>query len=407
MAGIKRRKMKKRKSGGTIANSPAWHFHESLNEIPRDSRSVGMLLKLITPLLLLSVPLQAVPVFIGTGSTGIYQADFDPATGKLTEPVLAAEYKNPGFLAQHPSKPIVYSIGQPKVALADGFHSVAAFNIGEDLKLEFLGEASAGGKGACHLEVDATGSTLAVANYGDGRISTVRLNDKGIPGELVSVISNTGTGPSQPRQNGPHAHGVYFDKANKHLFVPDLGLDQVLIYPFDAATSKLGEPLPPLATAPGAGPRHMAFSPDEKHAYVINELDNTVLAASHQAGTGKLTPLATVPTLPADFKEKNTTAEVEVHPNGKFVYASNRGHHSIAVYQRDPASGALTFLQHAPCGGKTPRHFKIDPSGKWLLCGHQDSNTISVLSLDPDTGLLGEASGTVTAPNPICMLFSR
>jgi 6-phosphogluconolactonase len=378
-----------------------------MNEIPNESRSFGMIRYLTIPFLLFSVPLQAVPVFIGTGSTGIYRADFDPATGKLTEPVLAAEYKNPGFLAQHPTQPILYTIGQPKVAFADGFHSVAAFSIGKDLKLEFLGEASAGGKGACHLAVDASGSTLAVANYGDGRISTVRLNDQGVPGELVSVISNTGIGPSLPRQNGPHAHGVYFDKANKRLFVPDLGLDQILIYPFDEATSRLGAPLPSLVTAPGAGPRHMTFSPDEKHAYVINELNNTVLPASHHAGTGKLSPLATVPTLPADFKAQNTTAEIEVHPNGKFVYASNRGHQSIVVYARDPASGALTLLQHAPCGGKTPRHFKIDPSGKWLLCGHQDSSTISVLSLDPETGLLGEPAARVSAPNPICILFSR
>ncbi len=369
-----------------------------------------MLRVFIAPWLLMSMLSQAAPIFIGTNSSsqsrGIYQSDFDPVTGKLTAPTLAAEYKNPGFLALHPTRPLLYAIGQPKVAFPDGMNSVATFSIGKDGKLEFLGEASAGGKGACHLAVDATGSTLAVANYGDGRISTVRLNEQGIAKEVVSVISNSGSGPSLPRQNGPHAHGVYFDKANRHLFVPDLGLDQILIYPFDAATSKLGAPLTSLATAPGAGPRHMAFSPDEKHAYVINELDNTVLAASHQAGAGKLTALGSVPTLPADFKGQNTTAEIEVHPNGKWVYASNRGHDSIAVYQRDSASGALKFLQHAPCGGKTPRHFKIDPSGKWLLCAHKDSHTISVLPIDPRTGMLGESIHTVAAPDPICVLFS-
>ncbi len=382
-------------------------YFERLNNFLNGSRSLGMLLKLIAPVLWLSASLHAVPVFIGTGSRGIYQADFDPGTGKLSEPVLAADYQNPGFLAQHPGRAVLYAIGHPKTPFADGTHAVAAFAIGEDNKLEFLGESSSGGKGACHLAVDATGSTLAVANYGDGRISTVRLDDQGVPRELVSVISNTGKGPSQPRQDGPHAHGVYFDAANKYLFVPDLGLDQILIYPFDAASSKLGAPLASLVTAPGAGPRHMAFSPDEKHAYVINELDNTVLAARHAVGEGKLMQIATVPTLPADFTEKNTTAEIEVHPNGNFVYASNRGHHSIAVYRRDPASGSLTFLQHAPCGGKTPRHFKIDPSGKWLLCGHQESNSISILSLDAETGLLGEPTNTVSTPNPICIFFVR
>lgn len=370
-----------------------------------------MLSKLIAPLFLLTTSLHAVPVFIGTNtggkssSKGIYLADFDSATGKLTEPALAAEYQNPGFLAQHPSKPILYACGRPAESFADGTGSVAAFLIDPGHTLKFLGEASTGGKGACHVAVDASGSTVAVANYGDGTFSTIKLDESGVPGAIASLISNTGSGPNKPRQDGPHAHGVYFDKANKHLFVPDLGLDQVFVHPFDATTSKLGAPLPSLATAPGVGPRHLAFSADEKHAYVINELDNTILAASY--GDGKFMALGSVPTLPADFTGKSTTAEIEVHPNGKFVYGSNRGHDSIAVYQRDAASGALTFLQHAPCGGKTPRHFKIDPTGKWLLCAHQDSNTISVLPLDPATGLLGEPGGTVASPAPICLLFGR
>lgn len=384
-----------------------------------------MLSKLITPFFLLTASLQAVPVFIGTNtgknttSKGIYLADFDPATGKLTEPALAAEYQNPGFLALHPTKPVLYAAGLPNTPFPDGSGSVAAFEIGGGsgmgfgkgtdrvniLPLKFLGEASTGGKNACHVAVDAAGKTVAIANYGDGSLATVKLDDSGVPGSAASVIKNTGSGPNKPRQDGPHAHGVYFDKANKHLFVPDLGLDQVFVYPFDATTSKLGAPLTPLSTAPGAGPRHMAFSPDEKHAYVINELTNTVLAASY--ADGKFKALEAGPTLPDGFTEKNTTAEIEVHPNGKFVYGSNRGHNSIVVYQRDQKTGALKFLQHAPCGGKTPRHFKIDPTGKWLLCAHMDSNTISVLPLDPETGLLGEPANTVSSPSPICLLFGR
>lgn len=357
----------------------------------------------------LSLPLHAVPVFIGTNtggnstSKGIYLADFDSATGVLSQPVLAAEYAGPGFLALHPVKPILYSIGRPAKAYADGSSSVAAFSIGGKNELKFLGDASVGGKGACHLAVDATGRTVAIANYGDGSISTVRLDENGIPGEIVTLIQNKGSGP-HARQKGPHAHGVYFDKANKHLFVPDLGLDQVLVYPFDAATGKLGDPLPPLVTAPGAGPRHMAFSPDEKHAYVINELDNTVLGASYQDGSFKV--IGSLPTLPADFTT-GTTAEIEVHANGNFVYGSNRGHDSIVVYRRNPEGGGLTHLQNAPCGGKIPRHFKIDPSGKWLLCGHQESHTIGVLPLDTETGMLGEPGGTVATPSPICILFGR
>lgn len=370
-----------------------------------------MLPKFIVPYFVLAASLHAVPVFIGTNtggksaSKGIYLTDFDPATGKLGEPALAAEYKSPGFLALHPTKPILYACGQPATPFADGSDSVAAFAIGADHGLKFLGEASSGGKDACHVVVDAKGRTLAVANYGDGHITTVRLGEDGIPGAAASMVSNQGSGPNTLRQDGPHAHGVYFDTANRHLFVPDLGLDRVLVYPFDAATSKLGAPLPPLLTVPGAGPRHLAFSSGEKNAYVINELDNTILVATHD--DGELKTLGTVPTLPEGFAETSYTAEIEVHPNGNFVYGSNRGHDTIAVFRRDPKTGGLTLLQHAPCGGKAPRHFKIDPTGKWLLCAHQATNSISVLSLDPESGLLGKPGNTISSPTPICLVFGR
>jgi 6-phosphogluconolactonase len=375
------------------------------------SRSFEMLRSIFVSPLLFTATLAATPVYIGTNtggsgkSQGIYFADFDSTSGKLTVPVLAAEYRNPGFLAVHPTKPILYSVGQPSKPFADGTNSVAAFSIGGDFSLKFLSESPAGGKGACHLAVDGTGGTIAVAHYGDGHISTVKLNAAGLPEGVVSVIANKGDGPNKSRQDGPHSHGVYFDKANSHLFVPDLGLDQVFIYKFDSGTAKLGDALPSLSLAPGAGPRHMTFSADEKFGYVLNELDNTVASFANEAGKWKA--MGVVQTLPSDFAGKNTTAEVEVHPNGEFLYASNRGHDSIVVYKRDPASGTLSFLQHAPCGGKTPRHFKIDPTGKWLLCAHQDSNTISVLALDPKTGLLGAPGNTVSSPNSICLLFGR
>lgn len=355
-------------------------------------------------LLLLSSSVFAAPVFIGTGAEGIYLADFDAATGKLTEPKLAAEYKGPGWIEFHPSKPILYSIGSPKTPFEDKTGAIAAFKIGEGNTLEFISETSSGGQGPCHLAIDASGSTLAVANYSDGATTTISLGEDGSLGKVVDAIITPGSGPTG-RQKGPHAHGVYFDKANAFLLMPDLGIDKVLVFKFDAKSSKI-EAVDPLTTKPGAGPRHLAFSPDEKHVYVINELDNTILTASYD-GKGGFAEIQTVPTLPADFTEKNTTAEVEVHPNGKFVYGSNRGHDSIAVYARDPETGKLTFVHHAPVGGKTPRHFKIDPSGKWMLIGHQDSNTISVLALDPETGKLGEPQGTVSAPKPICLLFGK
>lgn len=373
--------------------------------------SVVMLHRILAPFFIVTASLHAVPVYIGTNtggksaSKGIYLADFDEATGKLTTPGLAAEYGNPGFLALHPTKPIVYSCGVSKTPFPDRTSSIAAFTIGKDGALTFLGEASGGGQNACHVAVDATGRTAAIANYGDGNIATIRLGEDGVPGKLVSKIVHEGTGPNKSRQERPHAHGVYFDKANKHLMVPDLGLDRVFVFPFDESTSALGEPTAPLVSAPGAGPRHLALSPDQKNAYVINELDNTIQAAAFDHGT--FTNLKAVPTLPADFKGNSTTAEVEVHPNGRFVYGSNRGDDSIVVYQRDAKTGELILVQRASCGGKVPRHFKIDPKGKWLLCAHQDSNTIRVMALDPETGKLGEPGPAVDVPSPICLLFAR
>jgi 6-phosphogluconolactonase len=347
----------------------------------------------------LTIPLtHAEPVFIGTGANGIYLADFNPETGTLSEPKLAVQYERPGFLALHPEKPILYSIG--------GNNTVAALTIGDNHSLTPINHTSCGGKGPCHLAVDATGKTLAVANYSDGSVVTISIKPDGSLGDLVSSIITPGSGPNQARQEQPHAHGVYFDKSNNFLFAPDLGTDKTLVFKHDPATSKITPHEPPaLIAPPSSGPRHMTFSADEKHAYVINELNATITVAEYNKTDGTLKDIQTINTLPKDFTDPNTTAEIEVHPNGNFVYASNRGHDSIAVFQRDPKTGTLTFLQHTPCGGKHPRHFKIHPSGKWLLCGHMNSDTISILPLNPQTGLLSTPSQTIPSPKPICILF--
>lgn len=351
-------------------------------------------------LALTTIPIFAekIPVYLGTSADGIYLANFDSTSGTISQPTLAAKYDKPGFLALHPEKPILYSIG--------GGNKVAAFSIAKDHALTFINEANTDGNGPCHLAVDSKGTTLAVANYSGGSVVTFRLDADGKIGTIVSNIKMQGSGPHPERQKAPHTHGVYFNQANNLLLVPDLGIDQTLIYKFNPETSEITPNDPAaLKAPPGSGPRHMDFSPDEKHAYIINELTNTVTLAEFDPKSGSLTDIQTIATLPADFKEPNTTAEIEVHPNEKFVYGSNRGHNSIVVYQRDPKTGKLTFLQHAPCGGQTPRHFAIDPSGKWLLCGHQNSNTLSILSLNPETGMLGEPQSTIQTPSPICILF--
>lgn len=351
-----------------------------------------------TLLLLTSVILQAQPLYIGTNADGIYLTDFDAEKGILTEPTLAVKYNAPGFLALHPEKPLLYSTGGDK--------TIAAFTIGEKNSLTLLGSAPCGGSDPCHLALDASGRTVAIANYGDGSVVTIRLGPDGKPGDAVSVIKIDGSGPDKSRQKEAHTHGTYFDNANRYLFAPDLGADKILIYKFDPATSEITPNDPAdFKSPPGSGPRHMAFSADEKNAYIINELANTVTVTDFDENTGAFTNIQNISTLPSDFRESTSTAEIEVHPNGNFVYGSNRGHDSIVVYKRDPESGKLTFLQHAPCGGSGPRHFKIHSSGKWLLCAHQNSDTISVLPLDPDTGLLGEPKSTVKAPKPICLLF--
>ncbi|WP_264499626.1 lactonase family protein [Luteolibacter flavescens] len=347
------------------------------------------------------------PIAIGTNtggnskSEGIYLSSFDPGTGEFGEVKLGAKYQNPGFLALHPTKPLLYSVGR------SGEHprgSLSVFKLGAGPSLEFAADTSALGWNPCHLAVDPTGSMLASANYSDGTTAAVKLDANGMPVGPGFSQKIEGTGANKSRQEGPHAHGVYF--RGKHLLVPDLGLDKVLTYTMDPATAKPVAPEPAAwSSAPGAGPRHMDFSPDGKHAYVVNELDNTVAACRFDDEKGTLETIGTVPTLPADWTGESTTAEIQVHPGGKYVYASNRGHDSIAVFARDTATGGLTSIQIAPCGGKTPRHFTLSPDGKWLLCAHQESNTISALPLDPATGKLGEPKSTVPCPTPICIVF--
>lgn len=351
-------------------------------------------------------------IFIGTHTggqseaRGIYRAAFDTETGALGPSELVAGHESPGFLALHPTLRVMYSIGRARGDLGDdGPDAVAAFGIAADGGLEFLGEAPAGGRGVCHLAVDAAGTTVAVANYGDGSFATVRLDDRGIPDALVSRIRVTGSGPNEARQRGAHAHGVYFDHGNRHLLVPDLGTDRVHLRRFDPATSELGEALGPLVCAPGAGPRHLAFSPCNRHVYVINELDSTLQVAAYDADSGAFDPVEAVATLPADYDGGNTTAEVEVHGGGMFVYASNRGHDSLAVFRRDPADGTLELIERVPSGGGHPRHFKIDPSGRWLLCANRDANNIVVFAIDQETGRLTATGDPLVTPSPICVLF--
>ncbi len=355
---------------------------------------------------------MAVPVYVGTTAPtddsipGIYKVDFDPTTGALSKATLAAKYSSPVALALHPTQPILYAVGTPKVPFADDTTAIAAFQIQADHSLTFLAETSLGGHGAINLNIDATASVLAAPSPKDGFVSTIKLDDHGIPTKIVSLVKLEGSSANPKRQTSPHPHGVYFNQANTHLYVTDLGADRVFIYPFNATSGELGPALEPMKGQPGDGIRQMEFSTDDRFAYVLNELGNTVTIAEKNGDL--LKPIGVVSTLPKDFDGKrNTTSEIEVHPNGNFVYTANRGHDSIAVFARTQKTGALELIQHTDVGGKFPCYLKIDPTAHWLLCANLISGNITSFPIDPISGKLGPKASETSIPRPLWLLFAR
>lgn len=283
--------------------------------------------------------------------------------------------------------------------------AVAAFAIKDDGSLTPGNRESSGGQGPCHLVVDKSGKNVLVANYGGGSVACLPIDRYGRLSKASAFIQHKGKSVDRARQEAPHAHSVNLDPANRYAFVADLGLDQVLVYRFDADKGSLEPNDPPAAKVkPGSGPRHFAFHPSGRFAYVINEMASTITAFSYDAAKGVLTELQTISTLPEEVKG-NSTAEVQVHPSGKFVYGSNRGHNSIAGFAVDAKSGKLSAIGHQSTGGKTPRNFAIDPSGKYLLAENQDSDTIVVLAIDDDSGKLSPTGNEIKIAKPVCVKF--
>jgi 6-phosphogluconolactonase len=247
---------------------------------------------------------------------------------------------------------------------------------------------------------------LLVANYDGGSVAVLPIQTDGKLSPLSSFIQHHGTSVDKSRQEGPHAHSINLDAANHFAAVADLGLDKVLIYRFDAEDGKLAPNSPPsVSVKPGSGPRHFAFHPTGRYAYVINEMKSTVTAFSYDAKSGTLKELQTISTIPEQFKDETSTAEVQVHPSGKFLYGSNRGHDSIAVFKIDESTGMLTAVDRTPTQGKTPRNFGIDPSGNFLLAANQDSDTVVVFRIDTQTGKLTPTGQKLEAPRPVCVKF--
>jgi len=346
-------------------------------------------------------------VFVGTQTSGkqpakgIYRLELDSATGRLTSAELAAETAQPTFLAIHPNSNFLYSVGEDAKSGA-----ISAYALDSKTgKLTFLNKQSSGGGGPCHVLVDREAKCVLAANYNTGSVCCLPIKSDGSLAEATAFIQHQGKSIVPGRQDGPHAHSINVDAANRIAIAADLGLDKLLIYRFDPAKGTLQPNEPPaLDLAKGAGPRHFTFHPNGKFAYAINELDSTVTALSYDAGKGVLTPLQTLSTLPKPTKG-NSTAEVVVHPSGKFLYGSNRGHNSIAIFAIDEKTGQLTAMGHQDKDIKTPRNFAIDPTGTLMIVANQDSGSLVVFRVDQKTGALTPTDIRVEVPRPVCVRF--
>ena len=333
-----------------------------------------------------------------TESKGIYQFTLDPATGKMSAYELAGETKDPSWVIVHPTGKYLYAANE------HGKDStVSAFAIDPTSgKLTLLNQLSALGDDPCHLAFDRSGKYLLVANYTSGNAVVYPILADGKLGEHTASVTNQGERGPHKNQKGPHAHWIGPSKDNHFVYVADLGLDKVLVYKFDATKGTLTAAGGAVAKA-AAGPRHVALSADEDFMYVLGELDSTVTVFANDKQTFK--SLQVVPMLPAGFSARNDAAEIEIHPSGKFLYASNRGHDSFAVYSINQKDGTLTQVEIVPTGGKEPRHFAIDPTGHFLLAENQNTNNIIEFRIDQSTGKLTATGETLTTPSPICISF--
>ena len=349
--------------------------------------------------------------YTGAKSKGIYSFRLD-SSGAMSTPTLVAETPNPTFLAVHPNQRFLYAANETDKFEGKKSGAVSAYAI--DAKtgnLTLLNQQPSGGDGPCHLVVDRSGKDVLVANYGGGSVEVLPVQKDGRLGEPTTFIQHQGSSANKQRQAAPHAHFITTDAANHFALTCDLGLDKVLVYRFDAAKGTL-TPNDPAAVEikSGSGPRHLAFHPSGRYAYVINEMACTLTALSYDARRGELKEIQTVSTLPSgqELLRSFSTAEVEVHPTGKFLYGSNRGHDSIVVFAIDEKTGKLSHVENQSTQGKTPRNFAIDPTGKYLLAENQDSDNIVGFSIDSATGRLRATGQTVTGVGaPVCIKFVK
>ncbi len=345
----------------------------------------------------------------GSKSKGIYAYRFDAGTGQITSLGLAAETTNPSFVALHRNGRFLYAVNEIQNYKGPNSGGVSAFSIDRSTgKLTFLNEVPSRGADPCYITLDKTGKYVLVANYTGGSIAVFPVLEDGKLVEASSFVQHTGHGTNPERQEKAHAHSIDLSPDNRFAMVDDLGLDELLVYKFDNATGSLTPNDPPYAKLdPGAGPRHFALSPNGKFAYVVAEMHSTVTVFSNDEKTGTLHPLQTISALPKDFAGRNDDAEIEMHPSGKFLYASNRGSDTITVFSIDPAKGTLTPVAYTPTQGKEPRSFEIDPTGKFLFAANQKSDNIVVFRIDPKTGRLTPTGQVLDVGSPVCVKFLK
>lgn len=375
----------------------------------------GLILAVVVaPTFAADVPAGKQRVYIGTYSTdssrGIYRCELDQATGKLSDPELAVEAVNPSFLALHPTQPYLYAVtevsmfeGQP----AGGVSAYAIDTATGDLKL--LNQKSSGGPGPCHLIVDRMGKHVLVANYGGGSAAVLPIGSDGKLSDKSGFVQHE-TVKINDRTKEPRGHSINLSPVGRFAYVADAGLDKVFIYRYDAQRGTLEPNDPPFGLVPpDAAPRHFTFSTGGRQAYAINEHELSVTVFKYDAKNGSLTPIQTISTLPEGTDTKGlSTAEVVVHPSGKFLYGSNRGHDTIAGFQVNPKDGTLTAIGHFAKGAvKTPRNFNIDLTGNYMLVEGQDSNNIVVFKIDLQTGELTPTGSSITVGHPVCVKFVK
>jgi 6-phosphogluconolactonase len=341
----------------------------------------------------------------GARSDGIYVFRFDTEAGKLTRLGLAAETANPTYVTFAPSRRVLYAVNEIYRFEGEDTGTVSAFAIEATTgRLTLLNRVTSHGTGPCHAIVDATGQNLLVANFGSGTAAVFPLEADGRLRPASAVVSDTGRGPN-PRQATPHSHAINLTPDNRFAVVSQFGTDRLAVFRFDPREGSLTPTEPAhLALPPGSAPRHLAFHPSTRTAYSLNEIDSTIAVLKYDAAPGTFSVRQTVSTLPATFNGRNTAAEVVVHPSGRWLYASNRGDQSIAVFAID-GDGRLNLVAHVPCGGRTPRGFSVDPFGRWLITANQDTHNLAVFALDAATGVPRPTGQSEEVRMAVCVKF--